>query len=176
MYHQQLLEHKRPLYTTHDLALLWKSQNRQNLRNTIHRYIKKGWLFPIRRGLYSKIPLPKLDPFLLGTAYVSGFCYVSTETVLAQSGVIFQQPAAITLVGLRTLDFIVADRRYLCRKLASQYRQNKSGITQHSDEYSIATPERAAADMLYYQPNYYFDKYDAIDGKRLKFIQNEVYA
>ena len=44
---------KKTVFSTNELALFWKIVNKKVLYVTINRYIKKGYLEKIRRGLYS---------------------------------------------------------------------------------------------------------------------------
>lgn len=52
-----LLRSSQNLFHTQDLALLWAVENRNTLYTTIKRYVKKGTLIKITKGLYSKKPL-----------------------------------------------------------------------------------------------------------------------
>ena len=47
------LDHK--IYHSNDLAILWGITNKNTLYTTIKRYVQKGVLTPIDRGLYSTI-------------------------------------------------------------------------------------------------------------------------
>jgi predicted transcriptional regulator of viral defense system len=173
-YKAALLQQDKKIFKTDDLAVIWGITNRNTLLTTIKRYLKQKILFSIRKGLYSVIPPQALDPFLLGTAYVKGFCYVSLQTVLAQHGVINQQPQAVTLVGARSQEFMAGGQRYICRKMAPQYLYNLRGI-QLDKQYPIASLERAIADTLYYNPNYYFDQDIEPYGSKIATIQQEVF-
>lgn len=175
MKYQLLSLQKRPIFSTNDLALLWKMPKRSSLLVLIARYIKKGWLFAVRKGLYSKIPLDQIDPFLLGTAYVSDFSYVSTETILFDQGIINQRPRAITLVGKRSMEFSVAGQDYICRKLDAKYRLNKTGLSMINSDYYVASPERALADLQRYNSKCYIDNYQFINQADYQLIKKEVY-
>ena len=58
----ELLQLDRKLYHTNDLAVLWGIANKHTLYMTITRYMDKGILFPIYKGLYSTIPCRFLRP------------------------------------------------------------------------------------------------------------------
>ena len=73
-----------------DLARIWQISSANTLRVTIHRYVKKGLLFRIYRGFYSIVPFEKLAPFFLGVKALHQFAYISTESVLAEAGIIIQ--------------------------------------------------------------------------------------
>src|SRR3990167_505883 len=95
----ELLKLQQNLFHTNDLALIWGIDNKNTLYTWIKRYIQKGILIPVQKCLYSTIPLDQLDPIRLGISLIHGFAYLSTESVLAQEGVISQAVFAITLIG-----------------------------------------------------------------------------
>ena len=144
------------LFHTSDLALLWQITNKNTLYTTIKRYTNKGILIPVQKGLYSTIPLTQIDPLRLGAVVLHTYSYVSCEYVLYLSGIISQAVYAYTFVSTVSKKF-------------------NNGITQ-VNKVSIATPERAMADMLYFDPKFYFDTKADIDPKLVKRIQEEVYG
>ena len=58
----QLLVMGEILFTVKDLATLWKIKNSQTLRVLLVRYVKKGLLYRIWRGLYSTVNPKGIDP------------------------------------------------------------------------------------------------------------------
>jgi len=170
-----LLKQTKKLYHTGDLRNLWHIDNPSTLRKTISRYIQKGVLIPVYRGFYSVVPVPEIDPLELGSAALHEYAYVSTETVLAQSGVIFQNIPSYTFCSTKTKRFEVAGTRYGSRQLNDAYLYNKTGIIDKG-KYKIASPERAMADMLYFNPSYHFDAKDEVDKNIFEKIRREVYG
>ena len=73
-----LLKQNRLVFHTTDLGLLWKIDNKNTLLTTIKRYVKKGILIRIHKGLYTTKPVDELDPYEVGVAYVHQYAYVST--------------------------------------------------------------------------------------------------
>jgi len=94
----ELIKVDRKIYHTNDLALLWDITNKNTLYTTIKRYVQKGVLIPIYKGLYSTVPLSQLDPLELGKAIIHRYTYLSTESVLATAGVISQVTYAYTRI------------------------------------------------------------------------------
>lgn len=169
-----LLKSKQQLFHTHDLALLWGIENRDTLRMTISRYIKKGILTPIIKGVYSTIPVDQIDRYKLGAVLINKFCYISCETVLFVEGVINQFIYPITYVSPVSLrinndDYI----RFSYRQLKSEFLLNPEGVRKENG-YLIATKERAVADMLYFRPRYYLDNPESVDWKLVAKIQQTV--
>lgn len=151
-----LLKSSETLFHTQDLALLWGIQNRNTLYTTIKRYVQKGILIQIIRGLYSTVPIDEIDKFKLGTSLIHKFCYISCETVLFNEGVINQVVYPITFVSSVSLKIELNGVQYLYRQLKPEILMDSDGIIK-KDGYFIATKERAISDMLYFNPKYYMD-------------------
>lgn len=168
-----LLKQERNLFHLTDLRLLWGINNPGTLRRTVSRYVKKGTLIPVYRGFYSILPIEKIDVFDLGASAFHNFCYVSTETVLAQAGIIFQKIYAHTFCSSKTKTIQIGENIYKSRRLKDGYLYNPAGIIDKPN-YKIASIERAIADMLYFSPRYHFDAQNLIDWEKVKDIQKEV--
>ena len=168
-----LLKLKEKLFHTGDLALLWGITNKNTLYTTIKRYVQKGILIPIHKGFYSTIPIDQIDPFKLAIGYLHRFTYVSCETVLIREGIIFQKENYLTLVSSVSKKFIIADHSYFVRQLKDNYlyydrgKDNVNGVM-------TANVERAVADLLYFNPKYYFDNKKKINWKKVKEMQKDV--
>ena len=158
------------IFHTKDLANLWQIKNPGNLHTTLSRYVKNGLLFRIYRGFYSTLPLDKINPKLLGLKSLHEFSYVSTETVLAEAGIILQIIKPITLVSSKSKKFSINNNYYASRKLAPQYLFNSEGI-QEIAGIRTAKLNRAIADLLYFNPNFHFDAKQQINWQAVKKIQ-----
>ena len=170
---KSLLEDKRGLYHTQDLAVLWGIDNPNTLYTTVRRYVARGFLNRIYKGYYSSVPLAEVDPFHLGVVALHGYGYVSTESVLAGHGVIAQDVKYITLVSGFSKRFEINGFKFLSRKMKEEYLLNRAGVLV---EHGVrrASVERAVADMLYFNPDYHFDGKDFINWKKVREIQNTV--
>ena len=163
----------RKIFHTNDLAILWKINNRHNLYMTISRYIDKGVLFPIQKGLYASVPLTFLNPHELGQAIIHRYTYLSTESILAQAGIIFQTVYEYTFVSDISKHVSAGSWSFRYRQLKVDYLYNPAGVIKQ-DEVFAASTERAVADMLYYNPKYHFDIPESIDFDKVKAIQQEI--
>ena len=164
-----LLEQDRRIFKSTDLALLWQIENRNTLLTTIKRYVARGILHPIKKGLYATVPIEKLHPFELGCAVCGSLSYVTTETVLQKEGLITQNVPTITLMGSKSSKFSFNHHDYFCRYVNSRFLINRIGITDDT-KYSIANTGRAVVDLRHVDPNYYID--NALAEKKLKM--NEI--
>ncbi|OIO43740.1 MAG: hypothetical protein AUJ41_04305 [Candidatus Pacebacteria bacterium CG1_02_43_31] len=170
---KSLLEQDQRIFRTADLSVLWEIENKNTLWTTIKRYVQRKILYKIHKGLYSTVSLEKLDKYELGCAISGQLAYVSAETVLQNSGIIVQNLNSVTLFGKKKKEFEINGISFLCRRLNQKYLLNRAYI-QDSQRFSIATPERAIADMLKINPRYYFDNQLAIDLKKINRISKEV--
>lgn len=168
-----LLKLNRTLYHTNDLGILWDISNKNTLYTTIKRYVQKGILIPIYKGLYTTVPITQLNPFDLGRAVIHRYAYVSTESVLIEHGVISQATYAHTFVSDVAKKIAIGTVSFLFRKLKDSFLHNPTGLTDR-DGFPIASLERAIADILYFDPAYHIDLSDRVDWKRVKHIQKEV--
>ncbi len=171
---KELLQQKRPYYHTQDLAVAWDISNRNTLYKTISRYIKSGVLRPVHKGFYTTVPLDQIDPVKLGIGYLHTFAYLSTESILAKSGILNQNPQALTLVSSVSKTFNLGGRLYKVRRLASEVLFNDLGLIK-MDDYLEASPERAAADLLHFNPKYFIDNKSLVNWDIVEKIQREVY-
>ena len=169
----ELLKQDQKLFHTNDLAVIWSTQNRNTLYTTIKRYIKRGILISVYKGLYSTVSIDKIDPLQLGVAIIHSYTYVTTETVLAYEGVISQTIYAYTYVSEKSQKLTINDQKYLFRKLKKEFLYRNTGIEEKNKVYT-ASLERAVADMLYFNPKYHFDVPGKIDWEKVRFIQKEV--
>ena len=161
------------IFHTQDLASLWQIKNPNTLYTLIKRYKKRRLLFGIYKGFYSLKPVDQIDQVMLGIKALHGFAYISTETVLVQSGIIQQNIHGITFISSQSKKFSVGDNHYYSRKLKDLYLFQPAGII---DEHGvkIATVERAMADLLYFNSRAYFDGEKLIDWQKVKNIQKEI--
>lgn len=158
------------IFHAKDLANLWQIKDANTLYVTLGRYAKNGLIFRIHKGFYALKPVEKLDPYQLGVKALSGYGYISAETVLADNGIIFQNQPAITLVSPHSKKFLIGPFQYHSRKLSDKFLYNSAGIIDRRG-IKIATAERAVADLLYFNSKAFFDAANMIDWKKVKKLQ-----
>lgn len=168
-----LLKQNQKIFHTKDLALLWQIKNLNTLYTSIKRYVQKGILVKIHKGLYATVPLENLDPLKLGMAVLHSFAYLSTESVLTLFGVMFQSANYLTFVSNHSRKFSVGNYSYLVRRMKDEFLYQSAGI-EDQNGVKTATVERAVADLLYFNPQSHFDNRQAINWPRVKEMQKEV--
>ncbi|MDO8553012.1 MAG: hypothetical protein Q7S01_05855 [bacterium] len=161
------------VFHARDAAVIWGITNVNTLHTILSRYARAGLLFRLQNGLYSIKPHHALDPLLIGSKAIHGFCYVSTETVLSRAGIIQQQVLRVTLVSSVSRQFRLAGHNFRSRRLRDIYLFNETGI-ERAGSVRIASSLRAIADMLHFNPRYHFDASAHIDWSEVNRIQKDV--
>lgn len=167
------METPKNVFTTRDLAVLWDIQDKNTLWTTIKRYVADAKLYRIKKGVYSKLPLNKLNNYEVACTLCGSLSYITLETVLSQAGAIFQNITPIILAGQKSKAINFGDKIIKCKQMKPEYLVNRAGI-RDMETFSEATPERALADLLYYKPKYYLDNPLAVDQKKTQEIQKEI--
>ena len=162
-----LASSSKTVFTVADLALFWGIEDKNILRVTISRAKKKGYLEHIRRGFY-KLENREINPFELAGKLKKN-SYISFETVLAQSGVIFQWHDEIVCAAPRSSKIKNGFGKFSYRKIPEYVLTNNAGII-NKENYFTASPERALCDKIYKDGLSYFDSLDGIDGKKIREI------
>ncbi len=162
------------IFHTNDLARIWKINTGRTLIITLKRYVDSGLLYRLYRGLYSLKPIADLDPLLVGVAAISSYSYLSCETVLAKHGVIFQSLNYFTFISDKSKRLTISSHNYYYRQLKKDFLYNDFGVNKNNI-LNEASLERAVADTLYFNPNYYFDNPAPINWEKVREIQKNVY-
>ena len=144
------------IFAVQDVATIWKIKNRRTLRVLLARYVKRGILYRVWRGLYSIIDPKEIDPLFLGIKILHRYAYVSCETVLFDAGLINQRPTEITIVSNISKRFSLLGHQYRSRKMNDGGLYNTTGIILRNG-IRLATPDRAKRDMTYFNPKKYYD-------------------
>ena len=155
----KLYQSSKTILTTKDLALLWEETNPINLKSKIGYYAKRGALIRLTRGVFAKDKNYNLKE-LATSIYIPS--YISFETVLRESGIIFQHDDTIFVAGRWPLTKKIGQYTFTFRKLKDGVLYSSAGI-KNENNFSIATPERAFLDMIYLFPKYYFDNLKSIN-------------
>lgn len=162
----ELMRSKNSVFTTNDVALLWGESDVLFVRKKLHRYVKSGKLYSLRRGIYAK-----------GTAYsklelatkIFTPAYLSFETVLAKAGIVFQFYGQIFVASYLTREVTIERQLYAFRKIRNSILTNRAGIEVKENAF-IASPERAFLDVLYLNKDYHFDHMDNLDWDKVTAI------
>ena len=156
-----------------DLRKLWNIKEKNTLHTTLARYARAGLLNRVYRGLYSIVPVNEIDPYLLGAKALHRFCYVSAETILIKNGNIQQNIEYITLISDISKKFSTGVHSYYSRQLKDEYLHQDIGL-ETDGPVKLASPERAAADLLYFNPNAHLDNKKNLNWPKIRKIQKTI--
>ena len=151
--------------------MLWHIDNPNTLRVLLSRFVALGLLQRIQRGLYILGPSEKIDSLRIATSMLHRYAYVSTETVLADAGMILQSIGVITIVSSVSRQWQTVGLSIRGRRLHERFLQHPAGIILQNGVYRAGV-NRGIADMLYFDPWYAFDA--PVVWKKVKAMQREI--
>ena len=162
----EIMRSKATVFTTNDVALLWESPDVAFVRKKLHRYVKAGKLYAIRRGIYAKNR--EYNKLELATKIYTP-AYVSFETVLAKAGVIFQFYSQIFVASYLSREISISGQVYAYKRIRESILTNRTGIEQR-EGFATASPERAFLDILYLNKDYHFDNLTPLNWDKVESI------
>lgn len=155
----EIYRSRKTIFTTKDIALFWKETNLDTIKARVNYYVKKGKIYSPRKGIYAKDK--DYERFELATRLYTP-AYISLETVLQREGIIFQYYRAIFVVSYLSREMSCDGQEYTFRKIKDEVLHSPSGVKM-TENYSIASKERAFLDALYLYQDYHFDNLSSID-------------
>lgn len=150
---KSLLRSKQTVFTFSEILLIWGSAEPDLAKARLHNYVRNGELLSIRKGVYAKDS--DYDRKELATKLYTP-SYISFETVLSASGVIFQRYSQLFVASYQTREVQVDGQTIAYKKLKDEILLNPEGL-ETQDFYSSASTERAFLDTVYLYKRYYFD-------------------
>lgn len=147
------------VFTAREIALILRETNPDLVKSKINYYVKRGEIFSLRRGIYSKDI--KFNHSELATKMYTP-SYVSFETVLAKHSVVFQYDSRIHLASYLTREINVGNVKIYYKKMKNEILMNPTGI-EYDDYFPQATLERAFLDKIYIYGQRHFDNLKPID-------------
>jgi len=162
-YLEVLLRFPQTIFSSKDVALMWREENENIIKNRLNKYVKSGKLFKIRRGLFAKNK--NYNRYELATR-INTPSYISFETVLGSSGITFQYYGNIFVASYIKRKMEVDGQRIEFVRMKDYVLSNTLGI-ENSDGYARATKERAYLDRIYVSKKYYFDNLSSLDWEKV---------
>lgn len=160
----------RTVFRLNDISLLAGETNFQSLNKKLNYYVRTGKLLNPRRGIYAK---PGYNPEELACRVFTP-SYISLEYVLQKSGIIFQYDSGISAISYLSRSIEVNEKTFQFRKIKGEILVNIAGIIRQKDHINIASAERAFLDLMYLNPEYYFDNLSPLN-KQVVFELLSVY-
>ena len=153
-----IYQDERKVFRLIDIAMITGETNLQLLAKKMNYYVGKEKIQNPRKGIYTKAGY---NPEELACCLYTP-SYLSLQYVLQKAGIIFQYDSQITAVSYLSRRLEVERQSYRYRKLKAAILVYLTGIRQDNN-INIATPERAFLDLLYLEPDYYFDNLNVLD-------------
>lgn len=156
----KLINTKKTVFTTEDLAKILNISNRNYLRVLLVRMTKRKELIRIRRSIYSLTS----DYNRLELANkLKRPSYVSLDRVLFDKNVIFQDFSNI-ITSISNNSFVekIGKVEYRYYKIKTDILTNPVGLETASGTH-IANTERAMCDKIYLTKNFYFDNLENVN-------------
>ncbi|OGC16274.1 hypothetical protein A3J90_01020 [candidate division WOR-1 bacterium RIFOXYC2_FULL_37_10] len=158
----KLYQTQKTVLTSKDIALIWGEISQTKLKAKIAYYVNRKALIRLTRGVFAKDK--NYAPRELATSlYLPS--YISFETALRDSGIIFQHYDTIFVAGKWPKTMKIDGHIITFRRLKDELLFNPVGII-FKDNYNIAGLERAFLDMIYLFPEYYFDNLSSLNWEK----------
>lgn len=158
-----LLRSSKTVFSTKDIALLWKEELSPAVRVRLSQYVKNGRLIRVCRGIYAKDE--NYNHLELATRIYTP-SYISFETVLTRTGINFQHYNNIFVASYVSRDIKVDGHKISFVAIKDYVLTNTLGID-NKDNIFIASKERAFLDRIYVSQDYHFDHLDVLDWDRV---------
>lgn len=162
-YLEVLLRSPQSVFSINDVVLLWGEEKERSVAIRLSKYAKSGKLIRLRRGFYAKDK--NYNRLELATKIYTP-AYISFETVLTRSGINFQKYDSIFVASYVSREIKIDGQNIFLVRMKDYVLTNMSGIDQ-TDEFAIASKERAFLDRVYISSDYHFDNLDVLDWKKV---------
>lgn len=162
-YLEVLLRSPQSVFSINDVVLLWGEEKERSVAIRLSKYAKSGKLIRLRRGFYAKDK--NYNRLELATKIYTP-AYISFETVLTRSGINFQKYDSIFVASYVSREIKIDGQNIFLVRMKDYVLTNISGIDQ-TDEFAIASKERAFLDRVYISSDYHFDNLDVLDWKKV---------
>jgi len=148
-----LYKDSRTVFRLIDIAMLIHETRLESLSKKLNYYVRTKQLLNPRKGLYTKPDYNKEE--LACRLYTPS--YISLEWVLQKAGILFQFSTTITVVSYLSRQVEIESLGLRYRKIKGEILVNTVGINRLPGHINRANPERAFLDLLYLDPDFYFD-------------------
>jgi predicted transcriptional regulator of viral defense system len=162
-----------------DASTFFLYENPYNLRRQVREWVKKGYLLPLKKGIYifnedyRKI---QLSVFFVANFLVSP-SYVSLEYALGYYGLIPEKVEIITSITTKKTNFFQNclgefEYRSIKEELFFGFKKEK----ENNQEFFIALPEKALIDYFYLNSQFEgrFKEFDSLRLQNLEILNTEL--
>ena len=160
--------YRRPetVLTIDEIAQMFPEISYKSLKDRLSYFTKTGQIRRLRSGVYAKLDYNPLE--LANKVYKPS--YISLETVLFRSGVVFQAYQTIFVVSYLTRTLTIDHQDIQIRKMKEVVLTNMAGIDPQTG-YFMASLERAFLDAIYIYRDYHFDNLEGINWEKVESLK-----
>jgi len=160
--------YRRPetVLTIDEIAQMFPEISYKSLKDRLSYFTKTGQIRRLRSGVYAKLDYNPLE--LANKVYKPS--YISLETVLFRSGVVFQAYQTIFVVSYLTRTLTIDHQDIQIRKMKEVVLTNMAGIEPQTG-YFLASLERAFLDAIYIYRDYHFDNLEGINWEKVESLK-----
>lgn len=162
-YLEALLRSDQTVFSSRDVALLWKESRRTVINDRLKKYVKAGKLIRVHHGFYAKNE--HFNRYELATKIYTP-AYISFETVLTQEGINFQYYGNIFVASYLNREIKIEGQAINYVRMKEYVLCDTTGI-EHKNGIAWATKERAFLDRLYVSKDYHFDHVNTLDWEKV---------
>ncbi|GHT70357.1 hypothetical protein FACS189452_10990 [Bacteroidia bacterium] len=148
-----LYNDSRTVFRLKDVAMMTGETSFSSLNMKLNYYVRTGRLQNPRKGLYCKPNYSKEEL----ACRIFAPAYISLEYVLQRGGITFQYDSRLTVISYLSRELDIENQTFSFRKIKNELLVSTQGIEQMGNTVTIATPERAFLDTLYFNGAMYFD-------------------
>lgn len=159
----KLSQSNNTVFSFNDLAYYF-GVDKNKLISKVTYYVKKWYLYKIRRGLYS---IDKNYDILELATKIQKWSYISLQTALKIYSINFQYSSDIYVIWYKNEEIIVDWKKIIFKVIKKVVRENFEWI-ESEKVYMIASKYRAILDTLYLYKDFFFDSLDDIDWSILE--------
>lgn len=160
---EKLALSEKRVFTTQDLAVLWRIPQRRRLIELIKYYLREKRLIHISKGVYAY--RGDFTPLDVAQKLVP-LSYISLYTASQINGLTFQYYETIYAVSLTSRKYKVGGKQYIYYRVKESIFYNQTGLI-NNGRYIMANKERTITDCLYVFPQFAFDNLYGVDKEKL---------
>lgn len=166
---ETLIASRRTVFNTQNLTVMWGIPERRRLLEDIKYYVRTKKLIRLHRGVYTlSLYASTYSKYELAQKLVP-LSYISLSTALKIHGLSFQYDDSLHSVALISKTFTVGNQIIQYHQIKEHIFFDATGIS-YQKGFSLASPERAVCDIVYFFPGSGIDNYDGVDRKKLSQI------
>ena len=162
----KLLQSGRQVFNLDDLGIIWGQKKRSDTRQSARDYAAQGSLKRLKPGVYA-LPHVDLDTYAIANKILAP-SYVTGLSILTDAGLSYQYTDKVFSIALYNKSYEVDGSNFIYSQAKPSVLFNSLGLDEKA-KFSIASTERAIADLIYLSKGQYpFEKVEGIDWDLLE--------